>query len=134
MYLEKKKKKKYKEDENSVSGYGCRPTDQYIANGINFVFKYFMLIDFIPLLLNNPNEREFYAIPVENGKPRRIGNPYCSRGASADHGQIPGSLVYELFSATDFNPRPITLFRGVYDNNINNQIKNQFTDFLQTVL
>ena len=51
--------KKYKEDENSVSGYGCRPTDQYIANGINFVFKYFMLIDFIPLLLNNPNEREF---------------------------------------------------------------------------
>ena len=30
----------------------------------------------------------FY-IPVENGKPRRIGNPYCSRGASADHGQIP---------------------------------------------
>lgn len=121
--------KKYKEDENSVSGYGCRPTDQYIANGINFVVKYFMLIDFIPLLLNKPNEREFYAIPVENGKPRRIGNPYGGRGASADHGQIPGSTVYELFSATDFNPRPITLFRGVYDNNINYQIKNQFTDF-----
>lgn len=121
--------KKYKEDKDTLAGHGCRPTDQYIANGINFVYKYFMLIDFIPLLLNNPNEREFYAIPVENGKPRRIGNVYGYYAVSGDHGQIPGSTVYELFSATDLNPKEITLFRGLYSNDINNNIKNEFTKF-----
>lgn len=121
--------KKYKEDKDTIAGHGCRPTEKYIANGISFVSKYFMLIDYIQVLLNHPNEREFYAIPVEDGRRRRIGNIYGYYAVSGDHGQIEGTPVYELFSATDFNPRPITLFRGVGSNDINTAIKNQFTNY-----
>ena len=42
--------------------------------------------------------KQWYALPLYGGKPRRIGNVGGVYGASMNHGQIPGFKIYKLFT------------------------------------
>lgn len=46
--------------------------------------------------------RVWYAVPLFGGKKRRIGNIKGVFGVSMNHGQIPGDIVYKLYSKTQF--------------------------------
>jgi hypothetical protein len=44
------------------------------------------------------NIKEWYALPLFGGKRRRIGNLRGIFGSSMNHGQIPGFIVYKLYT------------------------------------
>lgn len=81
-------------DGNS-SGYGSKPTAKIIVKitGGN----YFVTLGSVHRILTEPN-KIWYALPMFNGKKRRIGNLAGIIGSSMNHGQIPGFIIYKLYT------------------------------------
>jgi hypothetical protein len=53
-------------------------------------------------VLNSKN-KEWFALPIFNGKRRRLGNLMGIFGASMNHGQIPGYVIYKLYTKKEIN-------------------------------
>ena len=62
------------------------------------------------ILFIEQNIHTFYAIPLFEGKRRRIGNLAGFIGSSMNHGQIPGYLVYQLCTKEELIITPLVLF------------------------
>lgn len=98
----------------------------------------------------------FYAMPLYNGKRRRVGNVYGNFTISRHHGQIPGFVIYKLYTKNELkyttkikpdddefvlslnvsntNSNMLELSKGYdtreYIGNINRIIKSQFEMFV----
>ena len=85
---------------NEPSGYGTRPLNKFIVRLPNN--NIYVTIKSIYRILN---KRKFpvklYAIPLFEGKRRRVGNTKGEFGISQNHGQIDGSIIYKLYSGKE---------------------------------
>ena len=81
-------------DLNALSnGICCKPTDIFIIKVNDLLITLQSFIDLI-----STDIQIWYALPLYSGKKKRIGNVYGIRGVSMDHGQIPGSHIYKLYT------------------------------------
>jgi hypothetical protein len=58
-------------------------------------------------ILSTPN-KEWYALPLYGGNPRRVGNLQGLYGNSMNHGQVPGFQIYKLFTKRDIENNVIS--------------------------
>jgi hypothetical protein len=77
------------------AGYGGKPTSKWVFKLPNLMF---ITIGSLKRILQNKNVNTWYALPLYNGKARRIGNIYGIIGVSMNHGQLPGFKIYKLFT------------------------------------
>ena len=89
-----------KEFLNDASGKGTKPLDKQVFllpnNNIYVTWKS------IDKLMNETNfPAKYYAIPLFEGKRRRIGNMDRNFGVSRNHGQLDGSVIYKLYSKAE---------------------------------
>ncbi len=98
IYTTPKKEKDY------LSGFGGKPTRKLFfrlpSNGI------YVTIGSIKRILNQPH-KVWYALLLFGGKRRRLGNINGYFGASMNHGQVPGFLVYKLFTKDEIKQRVV---------------------------
>jgi len=88
---------------DSERGMGTEPTNMMVVQlNIGILTIYVSLESALRLFNPGPDgklEKRFYAIPLFGGKRRRVGN---IKGAltvtSANHGQVPGFVIYKLYS------------------------------------
>ena len=90
-----KKANSLEELSSGITGY---PTGR-------LVFKIPMLEIYITLgslkrLLHSTNN-VWYALPLFGGKRRRIGNLFGAYGSSMNHGQVPGFVIYKLYTKNE---------------------------------
>ncbi|NDC95081.1 hypothetical protein EB118_13380 [bacterium] len=82
------------EDFNPV-GYGAKPTTKIVVKlPVNNVYVTMGSVEKMFRSLDST----FYALPLFGGKRRRIGNIKGIFGASMNHGQVPGFIVYKLYN------------------------------------
>lgn len=85
----------------SNTGLGTRPTGQIVVKlPVNNMYVTFLSAK---LMLNTKHVNTWYAVPLYGGKKRRIGNIKGIFGASMNHGQTPGQIVYKLFTYDQLN-------------------------------
>lgn len=77
------------------AGYGSKPTEKIVFK-LNYMYITIGSIE--RLLREMKNNKTWFALPLYGGKRRRIGNIEGIFGVSMNHGQIPGYLVYKLFT------------------------------------
>lgn len=86
------------------SGIGSHPSGKIVIKlPANNVYVTFGSIKRVLLEHKNATNTIWYAVPLFGGKKRRIGNIRGFFGVSMNHGQIPGFLVYKLFSPNDIH-------------------------------
>ena len=84
--------------DHNFSGIGGKPTSRFVYKlPVNNMF--ISIGSFFKILKNK--ETEWFAIPLFSGKRKRVGNVAGWFGSSMNHGQIPGFLVYTLYSKKD---------------------------------
>ena len=81
-------------DGNPV-GYGSKPTTRIIIKIT--VGNYFVTLGSVHRLLKESN-KIWYALPLFGGRRRRVGNLAGVIGSSMNHGQIPGFIIYKLYT------------------------------------
>ena len=89
-----------KEFFNDVSGKGTEPLNKKVFllpnNNIYVTWKS------IDKLMNETKfPAKYYAVPLFEGKRRRIGNMDRNFGVSRNHGQLDGSIIYKLYSKSE---------------------------------
>ncbi|NDA63301.1 MAG: hypothetical protein EBX50_14860 [Chitinophagia bacterium] len=111
-------------DGNPV-GYGSKPTIKIIIKIT--VGNYFVTLGSVYRILTEPN-KIWYALPMFGGKKRRIGNLAGIIGSNMNHGQIPGFIIYKLYTKEEIINR-IRVVEDIHidyplDDSINNSIDN----------
>lgn len=83
---------------NLETGFTSKPTKRYIIRlpPSNF----YITLGSAQRIFNEPH-REWFALPLFGGKRRRIGNIFGYYGSSMNHGQVPGEIIYKLFSLNE---------------------------------
>ena len=83
--------------EPSTSGHGSKPTGKIVVKlPVNNLYITFGSAQ--RMLHSIDTNRTWYAVPLFGGKKRRLGNIIGMFGQSMNHGQLPGYLVYKLFT------------------------------------
>ena len=86
--------------DHDSSGYGGKTTGRLVvklpSNGM------FVTLGSTKRILTSP-ERDWHLVPMFNGKRRRIGNLGGQFGASMNHGQLPGFVVYKAFTTAEMD-------------------------------
>jgi hypothetical protein len=78
-----------------VSGYGSKPLGKIVVKlPVNNIY---ITMGSMQKIIKSANTT-WYALPLFGGKRRRIGNLKGLYGASMNHGQVPGYLVYKLYT------------------------------------
>jgi hypothetical protein len=86
--------------DSNVAGYGSKPTGKIVFKlPVNNIF---ITLGSLEILLSNV-EKEFYIIPLYNGKRRRVGNLKGIFGASMNHAQVPGFVINKLYTRSEIN-------------------------------
>ena len=86
-----------KEFLNDVSGKGTEPLNKKVFLLPNN--NIYVTLKSIDKLMNETNfPAKYYAVPLFEGKRRRIGNMSRNFGVSRNHGQLDGSIIYKLYS------------------------------------
>lgn len=92
------KKKPETTNERSLGGLGTSPTNQFVVQFNIGALSIFVTLGSIYKMLHG-SEKMLYAAPLYGGKRRRLGNiPGRMSVVGANHGQIPGFLIYKLFT------------------------------------
>ncbi len=82
-------------DFNDV-GYGAKPTGKIIFKlPVNNIF---ITLGSLQKILSNKNIKNYYLLPLYNGKRRRVGNLKGLFGSSMNHGQVPGFVIYKVYT------------------------------------
>jgi hypothetical protein len=80
-----------------ISGYGGKPTGKVFvklpANNL-----YITMGSMKKILSRTRTDKTWFAVPLFGGKRRRLGNLLGIFGASMNHGQVPGFVVYKLYT------------------------------------
>ena len=76
------------------SGYGGYCSNKIV---VKMPFGLYITIGSMEKILSETN-RVWYALPLYNGLRRRLGNLESQFGVGMNHGQIPGFVVYKLFT------------------------------------
>ena len=111
------------------SGMCCQPTSKFVFKlNDNTIITMQSLID----LLSSRNQ-VWYAVPMFGNKRKRIGNVYGIPSVSGDHGQIPGSIVYKLYTKDqiknkiDYKEHNLTPFDNLlFDESENNDFTTEY--------
>jgi hypothetical protein len=78
------------------TGHGGKPTGKIVvklpANNI------YITMGSMERIIKNRENKYWYAIPLFGGKRRRVGNLKGLFGASMNHGQIPGYIIYKVYT------------------------------------
>ena len=83
-------------DEDYITGVTSKPTGRFIIKLPSTIPIYITLGSAIRIFKEKNNI--WYALPLFGGKRKRIGNIAGSFGSSRNHGQIPGFIIYKLFT------------------------------------
>lgn len=87
-----------------TSGIGSYPSGKIVIKlPANNLYVTFGSVKRVLLEHKNATNTVWYAVPLFGGKKRRIGNIRGFFGVSMNHGQIPGFVVYKLFSPNDIH-------------------------------
>jgi hypothetical protein len=82
--------------DRNVTGRGATATGKLVVklppNNIYFT------LGSVERILSTKKLRKWYGMPLYNGKRRRIGNLDEAFIASSNHGQVPGFVIYKLFT------------------------------------
>jgi WD40 repeat protein len=81
--------------DRNTSGHGGNATGKFVVKLPPF--NMFFTLGSIDKLLKS-RTRTWYALPLYGGKKRRIGNLDESFASSSHHGQIPGFVIYKVFT------------------------------------
>ena len=81
--------------DGNPSGYGAKPTIRILVKIT--VGNFFVPLGSVKRILKE-NNKTWYALPMFNGKKRRVGNLAGVIGSSMNHGQIPGFTIYKLYT------------------------------------
>jgi hypothetical protein len=81
--------------DGNPSGYGAKPTTRIIVKIT--VGNFFVPLGSVKRVLKE-NNKIWYALPMFNGKKRRVGNIAGVIGSSMNHGQTPGFTIYKLYT------------------------------------
>lgn len=82
-------------------GLGTKPTNEFVFQLNISAITIFVTIGSMRKLFVD-NHKTLYAIPLYGGKRRRVGNIEGNLMlVSANHGQIPGFVIYKLYSEDD---------------------------------
>jgi hypothetical protein len=81
--------------DGDTMGYGGRPTGKLVIKLPNLTY---ITVGSLKRLMKNPQVNQWYAVPLYNGKLRRVGNVMGIFGVSMNHGQLPGFKIYKLFT------------------------------------
>ena len=85
---------------DSLVGEGTYPLDKLVMKlPTNNVYISVKSTD--KIIYNKSFPVVLYAVPMFEGKRRRIGNIVGMIGASMNHGQIPGELIYKLYTKSE---------------------------------
>jgi hypothetical protein len=116
-----KKRNASQNEENLLNGRCCKSTSMFVFKlTLNMHITMQSLID----ILSSENQ-VWYAVPIFGNKRKRVGNvfnnPYI---VSADHGQIPGKIIYKLFTkqqikeGQNFKEKNLTPFDSLLFNDL----------------
>lgn len=89
--------------DNNKAGYGGKPTAKLIFKLPSL--RFYITIGSLRRIVQNRHIKEWYALPLYNKKRRRIGNVFGIVGMSMNHGQLPGEVVYKLFTKEEISKR-----------------------------
>jgi hypothetical protein len=64
------------------------------------ILEIYVTLGSVKRLLHS-STKDWYALPLFGGKRRRIGNLLGTIGASMNHGQVPGFVVYKLYTKSE---------------------------------
>ena len=78
-------------------GRGFYPTDNIVAK-LPFSNTFFTIGSIQRIISEHSPKIKWYAIPLDNSKPRRIGNTRGIFGIGTLHGQAPGEIIYKIFT------------------------------------
>lgn len=104
------------------TGFTAKPTKRYIVRlpPSNF----YVTLGSVHRLLSLP-DKHWFALPLFGGKRRRVGNLFGYYGSSMNHGQIPGEIIYKLYTLDDLKQNvvvnesiddyPLPLEFSIYD-------------------
>lgn len=83
---------------NLDTGFTAKPTKRYVVRlpPTNF----YVTLGSVHRLLSSP-DRHWFALPLFGGKRRRVGNIFGYYGSSMNHGQVPGEVIYKLYTLDD---------------------------------
>jgi len=81
--------------DGNPSGYGAKPTTRILVKIT--VGNFFVPLGSVKRILKE-NNKTWYALPMFNGKKRRVGNIAGVIGSSMNHGQTPGFTIYKLYT------------------------------------
>jgi hypothetical protein len=83
-------------DDSDVSGYGGEPTGKIIVKlPVNNIY---VTMGSMKRMLSDTANKTWYLLPLFGGKRRRVGNIKGIFGASMNHGQIPGFIIFKAFT------------------------------------
>lgn len=93
------------------TGFTAKPTKRYIVRlpPTNF----YVTLGSVHNLLSKP-DKHWFALPLFGGKRRRIGNLFGYYGSSMNHGQVPGEIIYKLYTLDDIQ-KNITVTESIDD-------------------
>lgn len=93
------------------NGYGSKPTEKII---FKLNYTYITIGSIERLLREMKYNKTWYALPLYGGKRRRVGNIQGLFGISRNHGQIPGYVIYKLFTKEEIK-RNINVKESISD-------------------
>jgi len=82
-------------DQDLLTGFTGKPTIRLVVRVISN--QIYITLGSAKRVFTEP-DKTWYALPLFGGKRRRLGNITGTYGASMNHGQIPGFVVYKLFT------------------------------------
>lgn len=82
--------------EDYVTGLSGKPTVRLVGKMMSN--QIYVTIGSIKRIFDEPDNKVWYALPLFGGKRRRIGNILGTYGSSMNHGQVPGYIIYKLFT------------------------------------
>lgn len=89
-----------------LTGQTSKPTGRIV---VRLPFnQHYITLGSVQRILKEKNQ-EWFALPLFGGKPRRIGNLRGLFGTSMNHGQVPGSIIYKLFTKNEIENRVTVL-------------------------
>ena len=80
------------------TGFTAKPTKRYVVRlpPSNF----YVTFGSVHRLLSLP-DRHWFALPLFGGQRKRVGNIFGYYGSSMNHGQVPGEIIYKLYTLDD---------------------------------
>lgn len=98
--------------DNLLSGFTSKPTKRYIVRLPHI--NYYVTLGSIHRVLALP-DKHWFALPLFGGKRRRVGNIFGYFGASMNHGQLSGDVIYKLYTLDEIKNSTITIKENLDD-------------------